>query len=93
MKEEYRTKYNEILYSENGNRATGDRRLYIGKDGHKWAHSLELIGAALRAKAWVEDNNYPNGLGRFYLHAFISGCILCDKLSIKTLMKKFKINE
>ena len=93
MKEEYKTKYGEILYSEPGDRAKGDKRLYIGKNGIRWAHSLELIGAALRAKAHVEENNYSNGLGRFYLHGFISACILCDNMTIKGLLKKFKIKE
>jgi len=90
MKEIYKTLKGEVLYEEPGDRAEGDKRLYIGYNGTKWAHTLELIGASLRAKAWVEDNNYPNGLGRYYLLSYIVGCIM-TKTPIKELLKKFKI--
>ena len=92
MKISYKTAKGEILYEEPGDNAPKDKRLYIGYNGTKWAHTLELIGAALRAKAWVEDNNYPNGLGRYHLLGFIVGCIM-TKTPIKELMKKFKIPE
>jgi len=92
LKEIYRTSKDEILYEEPGNRAPGDKRLYIGFNGTKWAHTLELVGAALRAKAHVEDNNYPNGLGRYHLLGYVVGCIMTNT-KIKELMKKFKIPE
>lgn len=92
LKEIYRTSKNEILYESPGKNAKGDKRLYIGYNGTKWAHTLELIGASLRAKAWVEDNNYPHGLGRFWLLAYIAACITTST-PIKELLKKFKIPE
>lgn len=92
LKEIYKTAKGEILYESPGNNAPKDKRLYIGFNGTRWAHTLELIGAALRAKAWVEDNNYPNGLGRFWLLAYIAACITTDT-PIKELMKRFKIPE
>ena len=90
MKLLYETKKGEKLYSEEGNRAKNDLRLYIGFKDFKWAHTLELIGAALRAKAHIEDNNYPNGRGKHMLLHFIQECIL-TKTPIKELLKKFKI--
>ena len=92
MKKIYKTKKGECLYEEPGNRSDGDKRLYIGFNGAKWAHSLELIGAALRAKAWVEDNNYKNGMGRYWLFGYIAKCICTDE-PIKDLIKKFKIPD
>ena len=92
LKEIYKTKKGETLYEEPGDRAKGDKRLYIGFNGSRWAHSLELIGAALRAKAHVEDNNYPNGMGRYWLFGYIAKCILTDE-HIKDLLKKFRIPE
>lgn len=92
MKKIYETKKGEYLYSEPGNRAKGDKRLYIGFKEFKWAHSLELIGAALRAKAHVEDNNYRNGMGRYWLFGYITKCICTDE-PIEALLKKFKIPE
>ena len=88
----YRTKKGECLYEEPGNRAPGDRRLYIGFNGTFWAHTLELIGIALREKGKVEQNNYPNGRGKHYLAHFIQRCILSNE-PIKDIMRKFKIPE
>lgn len=68
----------------------GDKRFYIGFNGTRWAHTMELIGAALRAKAWVEDNNYPKGKGKTMLLEFITDCIL-TKTPIKLLLVKYKI--
>ena len=91
MKEIYKTVKNEILYEEPGDRADGDKRLFIGYNGIKWPHTLELIGASLRAKAWVEDNNYPPpAQGKKYLLKFITECIM-TKIPIKELLKKYKI--
>ena len=92
LKEIYKTAKGETLYEEPGKNAPGDKRLYIGYNGIRWAHTLELIGAALRAKAWVEDNNYPKGMGRYMLLSYIIGCIMTTT-PIKELMKKFKIPE
>jgi len=89
---EYKTSKGEILIGERGDRADGDLRLYIQYNGNKWAHTLELIGAALRAKANIEDNNYPNGLGRWWLLGYIAACITTTT-PIKELMKKFKVPE
>ena len=89
----YTTKTGEVLYSEPGNRADGDKRLLIGyKEGKPWPHTLELIGAALRAKAWVEDNNYPHGLGRWWLLGYIVAC-MTTSTPIRNLIKKFKIPD
>jgi hypothetical protein len=88
----YTTKKGEELFSEPGNKDPKDKRLYIGYKGHKWAHTLELIGAALRAKAYVEDVNYPNGRGKHMLLDFVQQCIL-TKTPIKELCKKFRIPE
>lgn len=90
LKEIYRTAKGEIIYEEPGNRAKGDRRLYIGFNGNRWAHTLELIGAALREKAAIEDNNYPNGKGKRMLANYIYQCIM-TKTPIKELMIKFQI--
>lgn len=92
LKLRYKTKKGECLYSEPGDRALGDLRLYIGYNGYKWAHTLELVGAALRAKSHVEDNNYPHGLGRYYLLAYVVACILTDE-PILDLMKRFRFPE
>ena len=91
MKEIYKTEKGEVLYEEPGNRAKGDKRLYIGYNGTKWPHTLELIGASLRAKAWVEDNNYPPpAQGRKYLFNYIKECIMTIT-PIKELLKKYKL--
>jgi hypothetical protein len=87
LKKIYETKKGEVIYSEPGDRSVGDKRLYIGYNGIKWAHTLELIGAALRAKAYVEDNNYKNGMGRYWLFGYITNCI-CTDIPIQDLMKK-----
>lgn len=92
MKEIYKTQKGERLYEEPGDRAPGDKRLFIGFNGTRWAHTLELIGAALRAKAYVEDNNYPQGQGRYYLLGYVVACITSKK-PIRELMKLFKIPE
>ena len=92
LKKEYETKKGEILYSEPGDNGPKDRRLYISYNGSRWAHTLELIGASLRAKAHIEDWNYPNGRGKHMLLDFIQQCIL-TKTPIRQLMKKFKIPE
>lgn len=88
----YTTRKGEKLYSEPGSNGPNDLRLYIGYNGSRWAHTLELIGAALRAKAHVEDRNYPNGRGRMMLFDFISDCILKDD-PIKELIKRYSIPD
>jgi len=94
LREIYSTAKGEKLYSEPGAKGPNDKRLYIGFNGTKWAHTLELIGAALRAKAHVEDTAYgkPYQLGKLMLLLFIADCIL-TKTPIKELLKKYKIPE
>jgi len=94
LKIEYTTKKGEKLYSEPGNNGPKDKRLYIGYKDSLWCHTLELIGAALRAKAYIEDWNYlPNGgEGRGMLFKFIKDCIF-TKIPIRDLLKKYKIPE
>lgn len=92
MKLEYITKKGEKLYSEKGDNGPKDLRLYIGYRDFRWCHTLELIGAALRAKAHIEDRNYPKGRGRGMLFNFISDCILED-IPIKKLLNKYMVPE
>jgi hypothetical protein len=90
MKIIYTTEKGEHVYEEPGNRKPGDKRFYIGFNGTKWAHTMELIGAALRAKAWVEDNNYPHGKGAVLLFEFMRDCILTIT-PITQLTKQYKM--
>lgn len=86
----YKTLKGEKLYSEEGSKGPGDLRLYIEYNGALWAYTLELIGACLRAKAEVEDRNYPNGRGRLMLRDYIDDCIMTDE-PIKSLLEKYRI--
>ncbi|MFH1561939.1 MAG: hypothetical protein ABIF11_00775 [Nitrospirota bacterium] len=93
LKLRYKTKKGECLYSEPGDNGPKDLRLYIGYDDRKpWAHTLELIGACLRAKGSIEDWNYPKGEGRKYLLRFIWDCIM-SKTPISELLKRYKIKD
>jgi len=88
----YTTSQGEHVLCSPGNRCPGDRKLYISdRTGAVcWPHSLELLGAALRAKAAVEQRRYPFGQGKRYLLRFIEACIMTRE-PIREIMRRFKI--
>ena len=88
----YPCKDGTILYTTEGNRAKGDKKIWIKPPQIPWMPSLECLFAWIRMKAWlVEENNYSGGWGMEYLRQAIDQVFFNKDLKVRDICKKFKI--
>jgi len=88
----YPCKDGTILYTKDGNRAPGDKRIFIKFPENPWMPSIECLLAWIRMKAWlVEENNYSKGEGKVYLFKAIVDAFFLAKRKIRAICKERKI--
>ena len=77
-----------------GDRANGDRRILIRPCAVEYPPTMEELGMWVRLKSKVEDNNYKDGLGKWFLLSFLFACATTtDTITVKELCRQFKIPE
>lgn len=88
----YPCKDGTVLYTTEGDRTEGDKKIWIKPTKTPWMPTIECLLAWIRMKGWfVEQNNYPNGQGKKYLHRAIQDALYCKDLTIREICRKFKI--
>jgi len=90
----YPCKDGTILYTKPGNRAKGDKKIFIKFPRNPWMPSLECLAAWIWMKAFlVEDNNYKRSegyQGKEYLRRFIEA-VFANEEKIRAICRRFKI--
>lgn len=91
----YPCKDGTLLYTKEGNRAEGDKKIFIKFPKNPWMPSIECLLAWIRMKSWlIEDNNYKRQKGyrgKGMLHDAIQHSVWRKDLKIREICKKFKI--
>lgn len=88
----YPCKDGTVLYTKDGNRAEGDKQIFIKFPENPWMPSIECLLAWIRMKAWlVEENNYPHGEGKIYLFKAIVDAFFLMNRKIRAICRERKI--
>jgi len=95
----YKCKDGTKLFKIPGHKSEKDFIVLTEFPKNPHAHSIEYIGACLKAKAEIEDINYPKTVdgiktgnqGRDFLFDFMRWCVYRVELPIREICKKFKL--